>query len=92
MHVNFRSAEHQRALWKLQEVSNTTETQGMSLFYAGYSTQLAFGTGGNNELCNFPGSCVAPENILLGKISRGYGFYQIQLYFFEYSCFVTALE
>ena len=39
----FRSAEHQRALWKLQEVSSTTETQGMSMFYVGCSTQLAFG-------------------------------------------------
>jgi len=24
----FRSAEHQRALWKLQEVSSTSEPQG----------------------------------------------------------------
>lgn len=39
----FRSAEHQRALWKLQEVSSTTETQGMAMFYVDCSAQLAFG-------------------------------------------------
>ena len=65
----FRSAEHQRALWKLQEVSSTTETQGMSMFYVGCSTQLAFRQGTMNCV-TFPGSCVAHENSFFGKNSQ----------------------